>query len=169
MRLPVLIILLTGCLSLPGKCQLLRSVDIEFTYTAGGQQLRKTWQGPGEDPQDGLYKPEHYDIVVKLNEGVPAADYYVEVLVEEKISRSAPFAIDGTPLPEGWVPVRVVYSGPAAAAKQHTIVVKDPAYQLVYDTGSLLYTRDAVRIVVVSRHNRTQKITYVKREYEYPM
>jgi hypothetical protein len=170
----LLIAFLTACLHLRAVSQqesssILKSVDIEFIYTANGKNIRKTLTGFGEDPADGLYKPEKYDIVIKLNEGISLAGYYVQVLIEEKISPTTPFRIDNERIPRGWVPVKNIDAGLASRAKNNMIVVSNPDYKLVYDLGSILYTKDSVRLVVLSKHQKTGKITFIKKEYEYPM
>lgn len=49
------------------------------------------------------------------------------------------------------------------------LTVGNPEYKLVFDDGSILYSKKAVRIVVLCQHQRTGKIEYLKKEYEYPM
>jgi hypothetical protein len=170
----LLIVFLTAGLRAPAVSQqksnsILKSVDIEFTYTADGKNIRKTLTGFGEDPGDGLYKPEKYDIVIRLNEGLPLAEHYVQVLIEENISPTTAFQINNERIPTGWVPVRTIDAGMASRAKKNMIVVSNPDYKLAYDPGSILYTRNSVRLVVLCKHQKTGKITYIKKEYEYPM
>ncbi len=151
------------------KTKLLNAVDIEFTYELNGKSIRKTFVGLGEDPADGYFKPDTYDIVLKLNDGFKLEEYYLQVLIEEYIEPSNEYSLSGNKIQKGWVPINVVYSDLASRVKANKLIIRNPEYKLVYGYSSILYTCTKVRILVTSQHRKTKQIQYLIKDYEIPM
>ncbi len=147
--------------------QVLKDIKV-FYYddqTVKGKKIYHELKSIGEDPWS---KPEKIDIALYFNNHVYSDGDRIEILIEElyeptNLWKKSPEELAG----KCWVPHQVVFSDISSFIKSNKIVVKDYAYQTAYFSDSILYTKDAFRIVGIFYDKNSNKIERVMKTFYY--
>jgi hypothetical protein len=147
--------------------QVLKDIKV-FYYddqTVKGQKTYRELKGIGENPWS---KPEKLDIILYFNNHSYSDGDRIEILIEELYEPTSIWKKSSEELTtKRWVPHQVVFSDISSFLKSNKIVVKNWPYQTAYFTDSMLYTKDAFRIVGVFFDKNSNKIERIMKTFKY--
>lgn len=147
--------------------QVLKEIKVFYNddQTIKSKKTYRELKAIGENPWS---KPEKLDITLYFNNHTYSAGDRIEILIEEQYEPT--YLLKKSPqqlTDKRWVPHQVVFSNVSSYIKSNKITVKDVSYQTAYFTDSMLYTKNAFRIVGIFYNGNSNKIETVTKTFEY--